>query len=207
MGDSTIDEQLQRLARGPSITIMQYQGYEINGYIFYTRMQDEKSTNQNIGVRTDAIGNDGKQDSYCDVIEEIWKLDYGPLKIALFRCQWVNRAGGGVTTDRYGMTIIDLKKIGYKDKPFVLAKDVTQVFYVKNITSKSKKDISSKSKNDEPKCHIILLGKRKIIGVEDISDKLEYFDQFDDAPYLRRDHNQGTFVKWKIINIPLNNDE
>ena len=29
----------------------------------------------------------------------------------------------------------------------------------------------------------------------------------DDAPYLCRDHNQGTFVKRKIINVPLNNDE
>ena len=45
MGDGTIDEQLQWLARGPSITIMQYQGYEINVYTFYTRAQDEKSTN------------------------------------------------------------------------------------------------------------------------------------------------------------------
>ena len=52
MGDRTIDEQLQWLARGPSITVMQYQGYEINGYTFYTRAQDEKSTNQNSGVRS-----------------------------------------------------------------------------------------------------------------------------------------------------------
>jgi Transposase family tnp2/Domain of unknown function (DUF4218)/Transposase-associated domain/Domain of unknown function (DUF4216) len=218
MGDGTINEQLQWLARGPSVTIMQYQGYEINGYTFYTRAQDEKSTNQNSGVRIDAIGNDGNKDSYFGVIEEIWELDYGPhLKIPLFRCEWVNRAGRGVTTDRYGMTIVDFKKIGYKDEPFVLAKDVTQVFYVK--------DMSSKSKNNEPKRHIVLPGKRKIIGVEDISDKSEDFDQFDDlppfavnvdpsillskedAPYLRRDHNQGTFVKRKITNIPLRNDE
>ena len=34
MGDTTIGEQLQWLARGPSITIMEYQGYEINGYTF-----------------------------------------------------------------------------------------------------------------------------------------------------------------------------
>jgi hypothetical protein len=96
MGDDKIDEQLQWLARGPSITIMQYQGYEIKGYTFYTRGQDEKSTNQNSGVRIDAIGNDGKKDSYHGVIEEIWELDYGPLKIPLFRCQWVNRAGEGI---------------------------------------------------------------------------------------------------------------
>jgi hypothetical protein len=30
-----------------------------------------------------------------------------------------------VTTDRYGMTIVDFKKIGHKDEPFILAKDVT----------------------------------------------------------------------------------
>ena len=37
------------------------------------------------------------------------------------------------------MTIVDFKKIGYKDEPFVLAKDVTQVFYVKDMASKPKK--------------------------------------------------------------------
>jgi hypothetical protein len=56
-------------------------------------------------------------------------------------------SGGGMTTDRSGMTIVDFKKIGYKDEPFVVVKDVTQVFYVKNMSSKPKKDISSKSKN------------------------------------------------------------
>ena len=144
------------------------------------------------------------------------------LKIPLFRCQWVNRAGGGIMIDRYGMTIVDFKKIGYKDGLFVLAKDVTLVLYVKDMSSKPKKN-QGKSE-DEPKRHIVLPGKRKIIGVEDISDKSEDFDQFDDrppfsvdvknnillskedAPYLRHDHDQGTFVKRKVINIPLNND-
>ena len=92
------------------------------------------------------------------------------------------------------------------------------------MASKPKKN-QGKS-DDEPKHHIFLPGKRKIIGVEDISDKSEDFDQFDDrppfcvkvdtsillskedAPYLHRDHDhdQGTFVKRKVINVPLNND-
>ena len=63
---------------------------------------------------------------------------------------------------------------------FILAKDVTHVFYVKDISSKPKKN-QVKSDN-EPKRHIVLPGKRKIIGVEDISDKSEDFDQFDDCP-------------------------
>ena len=91
-------------------------------------------------MRIDAIGNDENKDSYFGVIEEIWELEYGSLMISLFRCQWVNRAGGGITIDRYGMTIVDFKKIGYKVEPFVLAKDVAQVFYVKDMSSKPKKN-------------------------------------------------------------------
>jgi hypothetical protein len=36
------------------------------------------------------------------------------------------------------MTIVDLTKIGFIDEPFVLAKNVHQVFYVKDMTSKPK---------------------------------------------------------------------
>ena len=77
MGDGTIVEQLQWLAKGPSMTIMQYQAYEINGYTFYTRGHDEKSMNQNSGVRIDAIGNDGNKDSYFGVIERYGSLTMG----------------------------------------------------------------------------------------------------------------------------------
>ena len=148
--------------------------------------------NQNSGVRIDAIGIDGNKDNYFGVIEEIWELDYGPLKIPLFRCQWVNRAGGGVTTDQYGMTIVDFKKIEYKDEPFVLAKDVAHVFYVKDMSSKPKKN-QGKS-DDEPKPHIVFSGKRKIIGVEVISDKSEDFDQFDERPPFSVDVDIGIFL-------------
>ena len=127
------------------------------GIHFTQELKTKKSTNQNSGVRIDARGNDGNKDSYFGVIEEIRELEYRPLMIPLFRCQWVNRAGGGITTDLYGMTIVDFKKIGYKDETFVLAKDVAQVFYVKDVSSKPRKN-SAKS-DDEPKRHIVFPGK------------------------------------------------
>ena len=77
--------------------------------------------------------------------------------IPLFRCQWVNQAGGGIMIDRYGMTIVNFKKIGYKDELFILAKDVAQVFYVKDMSSKPRKN--SVKSDDESKRHIILPGK------------------------------------------------
>nr|AAP12940.1 transposon protein, putative, CACTA, En/Spm sub-class [Oryza sativa Japonica Group]ABF96438.1 transposon protein, putative, CACTA, En/Spm sub-class [Oryza sativa Japonica Group] len=114
-------------------------GYEINGYTFYTRAQDIKCTNQNSVVRIDAMGHDGTTGTYYGAIEDIWELDYGPLKVPPFRCQWVRLTGGGVTIDDSGMTMVDLNKVGYSDEPFVLSNDVTQVFYVKDMSSKGKK--------------------------------------------------------------------
>jgi hypothetical protein len=77
---------------------------------------------------------------YYGYIEEIWQLDYGTiLNIPLFRCQWVKLTGGGITKDQYRMTIVDLNDLGYRDEPFILAKDVAQVFYVKDMSSKPKK--------------------------------------------------------------------
>ena len=42
--------------------------------------------------------------------------------------------GKGVDIDEYKMTTVDLKELGYRDKPFALAKDVTQVFYVQDMS-------------------------------------------------------------------------
>jgi len=55
----------------------------------------------------------------------------------------------GVKKDRYEMTIVDLNNLGYRDEPFVLAQNVVQVFYVKDMSSRSKKGINKQT--DEPK--------------------------------------------------------
>ena len=88
----------------------------------------------------DATDNNGKKETFYGYIEEIWKLDYGPnFKVPLFHCQWVKLSGGGITKDVYEMTIVDLNNLGYRDEPFVLAQDVAQVFYIKDMSSKPKK--------------------------------------------------------------------
>ena len=82
---------------------------------FYTRAQDNKSTNQNSGVRIDDTDSSGQTNSYFGYIEEIQELDYVPLKIPLFRFQWIKLTGKGVDIDEYGMTTVDLKELGYRD--------------------------------------------------------------------------------------------
>ena len=109
--------------------------------------------------------------------------------------------------------------LGIETRPFVLAQDVAQIFYIKDISSKPKKGINKQK--DEPKRHIVLSGKRNIIGVEDKTDLSEEYNNFvaippfevnadpcillanDDVPFLRRDHNQGIFVKRKSVTVIL----
>jgi hypothetical protein len=191
--DTPISEQLKILALGPIFTVMTYQGYDINGYTFYTERQDKKSMYQNSGVRVDAYDVNGEdKTAYYGQIQEIWELDFHGFKIALFRCNWVD-ANRGVQKDKYGFVSVDLSRHGYKTDPFVLAQHVAQVFYVSDTTNKRLK--------------VVIPGKRRIVGVENAVDE-EEFDQFDEippfatsmikpripsaneTPYLRNDHKE-----------------
>jgi hypothetical protein len=42
--DTQTSEYLKKLPRGPIFTAVTYQAYDINGYMFYTKQQDKKST-------------------------------------------------------------------------------------------------------------------------------------------------------------------
>ena len=57
----------------------------------------------------------------------------------MFRCKWVNLTAGVKVDPQYGMTTVDLNNLAYDTDPFVLADDVAQVFYVKDMSTKSKK--------------------------------------------------------------------
>jgi hypothetical protein len=106
--DTQTSEYLKMLARGPIFTVVTYQGYDINGYMFYTEQQDKKSTHQNSGVRVDAYDGTGqdKNLSYGQ-IQEIRELDFQDFKIPLFCCNWVD-AIKGVVQDNYRFITLTL---------------------------------------------------------------------------------------------------
>jgi hypothetical protein len=91
------------------------------------------------------------------------------LKVQFFHCEWT-RLPNGVKTDKYGMANVNFRFLGHRSQPFVLAKDVTQVCYVKDPDPANKEEH-----------HIVLQGKRKIVGVEDVVDEDEYI-RFDALP-------------------------
>jgi hypothetical protein len=51
------------------------------------------------------------------------------LQIPVFKCQWVKHPQG-VEVHEYGFTIVDLRNVGHKNEPWVLASTVAQVFYI-----------------------------------------------------------------------------
>ena len=133
--------------------------------------------------------------AYYGQIEEIWELNYVTFKVPLFKCRWV-QGTSGVQKDQYEFTTVDLNHLGYKTEPFVLAKQVEQIFYVPDTLRK--------------KHHVVLQGKKRIVGVEGAIDEDEY-NQFDEVPpfsssimpqvsandptpYLRTDHGEGIRV-------------
>jgi hypothetical protein len=71
INDINVEYQLYLLAKTPSSTVLTFQGYEINGNTFYTRDQDNKSSNQNSGVRIDATDTNGERNTYYGYIDEI----------------------------------------------------------------------------------------------------------------------------------------
>ena len=136
------------------------------------------------------------QVTYYGFTEEIWDLAYGPLKAALFRYQWVWLEE--INTDSEGFTTVDLTKTAYRDDPFVLARDVMQVFYARDNKTKAR-------------LKVFLEGKRKIVSVDGVTDKEDYrgyqemplfganvplsiLQEGDEPAYVRIDHNEALIV-------------
>ena len=132
------------------------------------------------------------KESYYGVIEEIWELDYNTFFMPLFKCKWVDNLRG-VKVDKDGITCVNLSTNSYLSDPFILAKQATQIFYVED--------------SNDTRWNIVMHGKRRIVGVENVVDEDEY-NQFDELPpfsigiqsldevlddtiYLRSDHQEG----------------
>ena len=87
------------------------------------------------------------------------------------------------------------------------------------MSTKPKRGKNNNDPINEPKRHIVLLGKN-IVRIEDKSDISEDYEKDDrippftvnkdpsiqlndeDTPWLRRDHNQGIYVKKKFTTVP-----
>ena len=80
----------------------------------------------------------------------------------MFRCQWVKQLGG-IEVEKFGLTRVNLDNSGYMDHTWVPATRVAQVLYYADL--------------ENPKRHVIISGKQRILGVDDVED-LEERNQY-----------------------------
>ncbi|XP_048502949.1 uncharacterized protein LOC104896462 [Beta vulgaris subsp. vulgaris] len=174
-----VSETLKWLAFGPREAVNKYEGYDINGFTFWSEGQDEKSSSlQNSGVSVLASSTfyasakdrnpvDAKL-LYYGRIQEIWELNYSSFKVGLFCCKWICNNLRFVRKDGpCGFTLVDLGHLRESDEPFILATHAKQVFYVRDLV-------------DHKWC-IVVPGKISILGISDVDVEEEY-DAFEDSP-------------------------
>ena len=90
-GETMEEQTIKRLVAGPSSQVTSWQGYDINGYLFYTAAKDKKTVSQNSGVCIVASDErTGQNTIYFGVIDDIWEVHFGSnIQISVFRCRWV----------------------------------------------------------------------------------------------------------------------
>ena len=127
--DIGVSETVTILAGRPEARVYTFQGYDMNGFTWYTKKQDNKSINQNSGVTLMCMSaNENLLDSYYGWVEEIWELDYVSFRVAVFKCQWINNEKkGAIRRDKDGFIIVDPNEIGWRHDPFIMASQAKQV--------------------------------------------------------------------------------
>lgn len=131
-GSQEAINELWSLANGPSSIIDLYSGCICNGVRFHTRDRENRRTSQNSGVLVQGEEK-GKNENYYGYLSKIWELRYANGgTVVLFQCEWYNTGHKSrICTDKY-VTSIDIRRLWCKDDPFVLPRNVRQVFYVQD---------------------------------------------------------------------------
>ncbi|CAM9003122.1 unnamed protein product [Rhodiola kirilowii] len=198
------DDLVKWLLPGPTPTVYSWNAYDINGFCFHTKAQDDQTVVQNSGVtlvaETTLVSSARDQNpinapiNYFGLIEDIWELDYVKFQVPVFKCKWVNNSA--VRTDEYGMTFVDFRREWSKDEPFIMAEQARQVFYV-----------CDPSDNNH---FVVLHGKQQLTSdaSEDLAEEcmpvctivpVENDDsEADNEIQLREDHGEGIWIDKEI---------
>jgi hypothetical protein len=113
--------------------------------------------------------------------------------VPVFGCKWVDN-NNGVQIDDYGFVKVDLNRVGYRDEPFILASQATQVFYVTDPSDEKWSIVLLTNKiNDHYKqeCENLNTDDDPFYNT---SKLFENDPTMDDILYMRKDHNEGRWI-------------
>ena len=134
-----VTEILKWISRDPSMNLIKYSSYLVDGIHFNTKECENIRTTQNSGVsiiaKTMQFSNYKDKNpvesdmTFYGVIREIWKLDYITFQLPVFLCDWVE-INNSVREYELGFTLVNLNRICHKNDPFILATQAKPVFYI-----------------------------------------------------------------------------
>ncbi|KAA0060321.1 uncharacterized protein E6C27_scaffold22G001050 [Cucumis melo var. makuwa] len=129
--DKFISDDLYAIACGPNDCARSYSGCIANGVRFHTKDRDSRRTTQNSGVMVPSGDKTGQIFFYGE-LHEIIRLQYICMKaVVLFKCEWYDTS---LRKNRINIvddfTSINTRNRWYKNEPFILVSQATQVFYV-----------------------------------------------------------------------------
>ncbi|GMN31002.1 hypothetical protein TIFTF001_041528 [Ficus carica] len=132
--------------------------------------------------------------NYLDFIEDIWELDYCGFQVALFKCKWADN--NYIRIDGDGITVVDFRRLGYKNDPFIMALQAIQVFYTTDpnnlelsLVLPIKQKMIHDGQEDKEDCSDIPSFTKGLPPVEEIDE----FD--DDISHLLRPDIEWTRVE------------
>lgn len=135
-----VTDTVKWLAQGPRKGVSKYSGYDIDGYRYHTKARDDERAVQNSGVSlvasTMQVSSAKDKNpivsnmTFYGVIEEIWELDYHQFQVPLFKCAWVENEKGIKYDEDSRHVLVNLNRRGHRKDEFVMATQVSQVFYV-----------------------------------------------------------------------------
>jgi hypothetical protein len=136
-GTTHVDEDLYSLACRPDPRVRSYTSCIINGVRYNTLARDEHRKTQNSTIKSGGTHGDHTIDFY-GTIHDIIELTYnrnskGRRTVVLLRCEWYNLEGRTYQMKNDGyFKSININGRWYKDDPFILATDASQVFLLED---------------------------------------------------------------------------
>ncbi|XP_042962406.1 uncharacterized protein LOC122296669 [Carya illinoinensis] len=129
-----VSDDLYALACGPDPWGASYSGCITNGIRFHTKKGEEHRRTQNSGVMVISEQLGSEKPEFFGRLTDILEFRYmGWRRVYLFKCEWfdISDSKRGIRIEPH-LTSVNMLRTAYKDDPFVLASQASQVFYLKN---------------------------------------------------------------------------
>jgi len=134
--DASIPSELRHLSRGCGLKVRSYDIYEVNEYRFrfekYGKSRGNLTTT-NTGVLAVSFDDSNNELQYYGIIKDIIELKFdggSEFSLVLFDCHWFHPINGVRQLQRVGLVEVAHASCNPANRPFVLASQVKQVYYL-----------------------------------------------------------------------------